>query len=132
MESDPNKLNRIIGPIFGVLLCIIWIAFLISIERVIFPHQSFVHKPLIAWLNMGLIPFFVNAGNYLLYSRKLGNIETVRSMIFLKSCLLGFLIWLSVIGILYFMRCDVPYLINGFGGFLTIIVVYVLWNKVAT
>jgi len=105
------------------------------IERAIFPPQSLsyiIQNPLIAWLNIGLILFFVYAGNYLLYSRKLGGIETVRSMIFLKSSILGFLIWLSVIGILFFMRCDVPYLINGFGGFLTIIVVYVLWNKVAT
>jgi len=126
---------KMVGIAFGLILYIVWIAFLISIERAIFPPQSLgyiVQIPLIMWLHMGLIPFFLIAGNYLLYSRKLGGIETIRVEVGLKSCLLGFLIWLSVMGILFFMRCDVPYLINGFGGFLIIIVVYFLWNKVAT
>lgn len=131
MKPEPEKTGRIIGPVFGVMLFIIWISFLLLVESNIYPQQSFIHKPLIIWLNYGLIPFFVNAGNYLLYSRKSGSFQTFRSVTMLKSSLLGFLIWLLVIG-LFFIQSGISYWTNVLGGYFTIIVVYFLWYGYAS
>lgn len=132
METVSSKLDKVIGPIFGVLLAVIWVALLFFVERALFSPQSLYRNPFIAWLNLGLIPFFVYAGNYLLYSRKVGGIETVRAVIVLKSFLLCFLLWFPVLGAIYLGQYDVPDLIKQFGGFLMFLVVYPVWDWSAT
>lgn len=131
MKSEPDKDDRIIGSVFGALLFIIWLVSMVFVENAIYPQQSFVHKPLITWLNYGLIPFFITAGNYMLYSRKKGGILKLQSMTMFKSSLLVFSIWLPVIG-LFFIQSDIPYLANVLGGYLTITVVYLLWYRKET
>ncbi|KUK68403.1 MAG: hypothetical protein XE11_2669 [Methanomicrobiales archaeon 53_19] len=132
MESVSNKIDKAIGPIFGVLLAIIWVALLFLIEGILFSHQDFMDNPFIAWFNLGLVPFFVYAGNYLLYSRKLGGIETNRAVIMLKSWILCFLLWFPVLGVIYLGQYDVPDPIEKWGALLLAPVVYLAWDWSAT
>ncbi|KAF5081885.1 hypothetical protein [Methanoculleus horonobensis] len=127
-EPGPDKYDRELGAIFGVLLVIIWIALLFLIGQALFPRQVFTQNPFRAWFTLGLIPFVAYAGNYLLYTRKLGGIETVRSVIWLKSNFLGFLLWFAVLGVLYLAGYAIPYQTNGVGGLLTILVLYLAWD----
>jgi len=131
-EQGPDKYDKDLGFIFGILLVIIWIALLIFVETTLFPRQNFWQNPFISWLNVGLLPFVGMAGNYLIYHRKLGGIETVRSVIGLKSNLLGFLLWFAVLGVLHLAGYAVPYQVNGVGGLLVVLVLYLAWDWSAT
>lgn len=131
-EPGPDKYDKDLGFIFGVLLVIIWIALLFLIGQAIFPRQSFMENPFLAWLNVGLILFVIMAGNYLIYHRKLGGIETFRSVIGLKSNLLGFLLWFAVLGVLHLAGYTLSYQVNGVGGLLTILILYLAWDWSAT
>jgi hypothetical protein len=131
-ERGPDKYDRELGVIFGILLVIIWIALLLFVGQALLPRQVFTEKPFRAWLTVGLIPFIIMAGNYLIYHRKLGGTETVRSVIGLKSNLLGFLLWFGVLGVLYLAGYSLPYQVNGIGGLLTILALYLAWDWSAT
>ncbi len=132
MSPDKN-FSRAAGTALGILLIIIWLAFLWFAGRTIFPHQSFTQNPVITWLYIGSVLFLFLAGDYLMYRRKLGGAETTCATVELKSFLLGFLLWLFAMGVLVsFMQWDVPYLLNGLGGLLTMAVVYLLWKRSAT
>jgi len=124
----PDNIDKNIGPFFGLLLCIIWLAVLFFIERGLYPNLSLMTKPLFSWINIGLLPFFVSAGSYQLYYRKLGGIEAFRSLSGLKSCLLGFAIWVIVI-LLFFMDSGISYMITDVGGFVTMIVIVLIGDR---
>jgi hypothetical protein len=132
MEPAPDRYDKELGLIFGVLLVIIWIALLLFVENALFPRQDFWQNPFIAWMNVGLLPFVMMSGDHLIYRRKLGGIETVRSVIGLKSNLLGFLLWFPILGILYLEGYTPSYQANGVGGLLTILVLYLAWDRSAT
>lgn len=131
-EPAPDKYDKELGLIFGVLLVIIWITLLLFVENALFPRQDLWQNPFIAWLNVGLLPFVMMAGDHLIYRRKLDGVETVRSVIGLKSNLLGFLLWFPVLGILHLGGYALPYQVNGVGGLLTILVLYLAWDWSAT
>jgi len=111
-EPDPDKYDKELGFILGVLLVIIWIALLLFVQDAVFLRQSFMENPFTAWLTLGLIPFVIIAGNYLIYHRKLGGLETARSVIGLKSNLLGFLLWFGVLGVLHLAGYTLSYQVN--------------------
>ncbi|WP_292521442.1 hypothetical protein [Methanoculleus sp.] len=117
-EPGPDKYDKDLGFILGVLLVIIWIALSLFVQNALFPRQNFTENPFTAWLTLGLMPFVILAGNHLIYRRKLGGIETVRSVIGLKSNLLGFLLWFLVLGVLHLAGYAISYQVNGVGGFL--------------
>lgn len=82
---------------------------------------------LISWINIGLIPFFVSLGVYLLYYRKLGGVEAARSLIALKGVLFGFAIWFVVIW-LFLMESGISYMLVDAGGFLIIIALILIFE----
>jgi hypothetical protein len=131
-EPGPDKYDKELGLIFGVLLVVIWIALLLFVQNALFPCQVFRQNPFTAWLTLGLIPFVIMAGNYLIYHRKLGGIETVRSLIGLKSNLLVFLLWFGVLVVLHLGGYTIPYQVNAIGGLLTILVLCLAWDWSAT
>lgn len=121
----PDKNDRRMGPLLGILLLFIWFTVLFYIsERC--PYQCHIYGPLFSWASLGPILLFLQAGNHLMYYRKLGGIEAVRSMNSLESCLLGFVIWLIVTG-LFFMDTGTSYL-NTLGGYLTILAILLIWD----
>jgi hypothetical protein len=69
------------------------------------------------------------AGEHLLYTRKLGGLETIRIIIFLKSNIVGFIIWILVIGLLS-LHVDIPNPAYAMGGYLIILIIYLLWNRI--
>ncbi len=111
-----------------------WIVLiLLLVERIFFPHQDGgIQNPVINWLYIGPMVFLVCAGNYLLYSRKVGGIETVRTVIALKSFLLCFLLWFPVLGVIHLGQYDIPDPVRQFGGFLLFLIVYPIWDWSAT
>lgn len=115
-EPGPDKYDKDLGFILGVLLVIIWIALSLFVQNALFPRQNFTENPFTAWLTLGLMPFVILAGNHLIYRRKLGGIETVRSVIGLKSNLLGFLLWFLVLGVLHSQAMPSPTRSTGWGG----------------
>lgn len=127
-EQGPDTSDKELGFIFGILLVVIWIALSLFVQNALFPRQSFTENPFTAWLTVGLMPFVAIAGNYLIYYRKLGDIETVRSVIGLKSNLLGFLLWFGVLGVLHLAGYSLPYQVNGIGGLLTILALNLAWD----
>ena len=131
-EPGPDKYDKELGFVFGILLVIIWIALLLFVQNALFPRQSFTENPFMAWLTVGFIPFVMMAGNYLIYHRKLGGTETVRSVIGLKSNFLGFLLWFAVLGVLHLAGYAPPYQANAIGGLLVILVLYLAWDRSAT
>ena len=131
-EPGPDKYDKDLGFIFGILLVIIWVALLHFVGQALFPRQVFTENPFRAWFTVGLIPFVIMAGNYLIYYRKLGSVETVRSVIGLKSNLLGFLLWFAVLGVLHLAGYTPPYQANAIGGLLVILVLYLAWDRSAT
>jgi len=127
-EPGPDKHDKDLGFILGILLVIIWIALLLFVQNALFPRQVFTENPFTAWLTVGLMPFVAMAGNYLIYYRKLGDIKTVRSVILLKSNLLGFLLWFAVLGVLHLAGYAISYRVNAIGGLLVILVLYLAWD----
>ena len=119
--AELNNSDRIIGPFFGLILCIIWLAAIIFVEGRFFPGQNMANNLLISWINIGLIPFFVSAGNHLIYYRKFDGVEAARSMVALKCVLAGFGIWLVAIW-LFLMESGISYMLVDAGGFIIIIV----------
>ena len=131
-EPGPDKYDKDLGFIFGILLVIIWVALLHFVGQALFPRQVFTENPFRAWFTVGLIPFVIMAGNYLIYYRKLGSVETVRSVIGLKSNLLGFLLWFAVLVVLHLAGYTPPYQVNAIGGLLLILALYLAWDWSAT
>ena len=123
----PDKNDRIIGPLFGLVLCIIWFVVIIFIEGLFFPGQNMSNSLLISWINIGLIPFFVSLGVYLLYYRKFGGVEAARSMIGLLCVLVGFAVWFVVIW-LFLMESGISYMLVDAGGFLLIIALILIFE----
>lgn len=124
----PDNIDKNVGPFFGLFLCIIWLAILFFIEGGLYPNQNLMTKPLFSWINLGLLPFFVTAGSYLMYYRKLGGIEAFRSLLGLKNYLIGFVIWLIVI-LLFFRDSGISYMLIVLGGYLTIIAILLIGDR---
>ena len=115
----------------GLLLAIAWIAFLWFVGRTFFPHLGGIQNPIINWLYIGPMMFLIYSGDYLMYRRKVGGVEAVRGIVGLKSSFLGTLIWLPVTVVLFFMQWDGPWQLSPIGGLLTMIAVYLLWERSA-
>ena len=80
---------------------------------------------LVAWINMGLIPFFISAGNHMIYYRKLGGVESARSLAALKCCLTGFAVWLIVIR-LFLTGSGISYMPVVAGGYIFILAIVLI------
>lgn len=124
----PDRTDRIMGAVFGILLCILWILIVLFVEGRLYPDQNLVKNPLISWVNIGLIPFLAVAGNHLIYYRKLGGVETAQSLAGLKSYLAGFAIWAVVIGF-FLMDSGISYMTLNIVGFLFIIAIVLIYER---
>lgn len=82
--------------------------------------------PMILWLTAGVLPFFLIVGHYLLYSNTIGGIEKTHDIMAMKSTLLGFFIWLLVTVITSLFNINISYSINIGGGYLTMLIVFLL------
>jgi len=132
VKKDSNeKLSRASGNMLALLLAIVWIVFLWLIERSFYPHLGGIQTPVFYLLYIGPIVFLVSSGDYLMYRRKLGGVEAARGIIGLKSFFLGILIWLPVTVVLLFVQWDGPWQLSPIGGLLTMIAIYLLWEKSA-
>lgn len=112
--------RAVIGTIFGLILYYLWIFILIKLQFVFFQEETVIHGTQIIkaripeqylqitqWLSTGLLPFFLIAGYYLLFSNTTGGIEKTRDIIIIKSILLGFFIWLFVIVISFLLEINI-------------------------
>ncbi|CAG1002938.1 MAG: hypothetical protein OIN86_02580 [Candidatus Methanoperedens sp.] len=135
-------IKAIIGTIFGLILFYIWIFILIKLELIFFSEKTIIfgaeitkvkissqYQQIASWLTIGLLPFFLIAGHYILYSNVAGGIEKTRDVIAMKSVLIGFFIWLLVTVVITLFKIDLNYRINMAGGFLTMLIVYFLIKK---
>lgn len=128
MEQKPEKSDRYLGIILGLLLWFIWIGLLIIIGRTFYPKEVLTANPTIYWLYLGPMGFLIIAGEHILYNRKLGGIETIRSLMFLKINIVCFIIWIIVIGLLS-LYLDISRQAYFAGGYTVILIVYLLWNR---
>ena len=131
MEQKPEKSDRYLGIILGLLLWFIWIGLLIIIGRTFYPKEVLIANPTIYWLYLGPMGFLIIAGEHILYNRKLGGIETIRSLMFLKINIVCFIIWIIVIGLLS-LYLDISREAYFVGGYTVILIVYLLWNRDAS
>ena len=132
MKTFSINFQKIIGIIFGTILCIIWIAILLSIEKTFFLEKTIIHGtevvrttvsgPVIDWLYSGLIPFLIMFGVYIF-----GGYEKNQGIIALKIYILGFTIWLLVCVIIHLLQIPISYQISVGAGYLAILIL-ILYN----
>lgn len=133
-----TKAGKILGLLVGIILFFIWLYILNSIQYLFFSEKEIIqgnevvrvrisqqYLQVIDWLAVGLLPFFLIAGYYLLYSKTLGDIEKT-GVVEIKSILIGFSLWLLVIVIISLIKINIPYDINLAGGFLIMLITYLL------
>ncbi|NJD76964.1 MAG: hypothetical protein FIB08_07705 [Candidatus Methanoperedens sp.] len=101
-RAKPQELMKIIraiiGTIFGLILYYLWVFLLIRLQFVFFSEKTIIlgdeiikanipeqYLQIIQWLSIGLLPFFLMAGRYLLYSKAAGGIEKTRDVVAIKS-----------------------------------------------
>jgi len=130
MESKPEKWEKSVGVIFGILLFIIWAFCLTAIFHQYFPGESLFKIPVYVWLLYSSPVFFGYFGIYLFYSRKFGGFESLSKLIFLKSYLLGSLFWILITGI-FFMHPVISNLVIIIGGFIIIFTIFGIWSRIA-
>lgn len=136
------KAEKILGLLFGIILFFVWLYILNSLQYFFFSEKEIIqgnevvgvrisqqYLQVIAWLAIGLLPFFLIAGHYLLYSNTIGGIEKTRDVIEIKSILIGFLVWLVVIAVASLFEINIHFWINVGGGYLSMLIVYLLMNR---
>ena len=142
MKTSHKKINEMCGVLLGTGIFFTWLFLLINVEFIFFSEKELIHGaevtrvnipvqylPIPRWFSFGPLPFFLVAGHYLLYSNNIGGIEKIRDVMAMKSILMGFFIWLLVTVIISLLNIDISFKIILSGGFITMIVVYLLKYK---
>lgn len=132
-HSPQKKVRGVIGILFGVLLYYLWVAGIIAMLFTFFTEPSgmgvftvkFPHA-VQTWLVTGTLPFFIISGHYL-FCRGTGENDLLYDLAGGAGALLGFLLWLTVLGVMEVLGVAVPYFTNLVGGFLLIAVLSVIF-----
>lgn len=141
MKNLQTIVQEVIGIIFGIFLLFIWIILITKIAFYFFGESVIVHNTeavkltnsgeAFSWLSFGLIPFFIVAGHYLLYSNIIGGIEKAQDIVAMKCFFVGFTIWLILCVITDILKINNPYNIEiwGWGGYLFVFTIYLIFKK---
>ncbi len=128
-----DKAAAIVGGLIGLILFYAWIFFTQTIMFSFFGQREIVRGveivkvqapvQIFSWLMIGLLPFFITGGHFLICTEKKAKSYDTKMM---KSSFLGFAIWLIVITGAYFFKIGISYHENIAGGFITILIVWPL------
>ncbi|MDL1969355.1 MAG: hypothetical protein LWW97_12705 [Deltaproteobacteria bacterium] len=139
MKNLQQIVQEGIGVIFGIFLFFIWYILLKEItfyffgESIVVNHSEMVRLRITGqafpWFCCGLIPFFIFAGHYLLYSNIIGGIEKTKDIVAMKSFFAGFTIWLILCVITDLLKVNIPYDIDMWGGYLIMFIFFLIYWK---
>lgn len=134
------KAQEIFGILFGIIFFIVWVFILNSLSFTFFSEKYVISGNEITkikdigqifnWLIAGILPLFIILGHYLIYANPIGGIEKTYDIKMMKIALLGFSIWLLITIITFLFKINIPHSINIGGGYLTMLIVYFLMNKI--
>lgn len=130
------KTEEILGCLSGIILFFIWLITLRGITFILFSQKYFVSgtevikveilNQVFVWLIAGVLVFFVIFGHYFIYSSGVGGTEKTHDIKMMKSNLIGFFIWLLIVVIISLFQINISNLANITGGYLTILIIYIL------
>ncbi|MDW7728317.1 MAG: hypothetical protein SCH70_14665 [Candidatus Methanoperedens sp.] len=130
------KIKEIFGVLFGVLLFIAWIVILNSMAFILLSEKNIINGTEVTkirdlgqifnWIKAGVLPFFLVAGHYLLYSSTADSMEKINDIIAIKSTLLGFSVWLLIVVITFLLKTNISFWISTAGGYFTMVIIFVL------
>ncbi|MFZ3384809.1 MAG: hypothetical protein WA144_12875 [Candidatus Methanoperedens sp.] len=130
------KNKEILGVLFGVILFTAWMVILNSIAFILLSEKNTINGTEITkirdfgqifnWLTVGMLPFFLVVGHYLLYSSTASGMEKISDIIAMKSTLLGFFIWLLIVVLTFLLKINIYFWISIAGGYITIFIMYII------
>ncbi|ATU08378.1 hypothetical protein [Methanohalophilus portucalensis] len=140
MQAKQFKAKFLIvtGGLLGLLFYYLYVIFLMNIKEHFFSKADTTISNLVVvqnwgpvdyWLDTGLLVFFVIAGIYILNSNKLTAPEKIRDITLIKSAVIGFLLYIPITAMFYIYNLDISYRITVAGGYICILVIYLIFRR---
>lgn len=127
MKIQKLKSEEIFGLILGIVLSFIMFRLSFKTSEVLnFSNQ------IVIWVNTGFIVFFIIFGHYIVSWKVIDEKKRNEDIIGLKSNLLGFFLWLTVIIIVTLLNIEINRAAIMAGGYLTILLITLYMNKKVT
>ncbi|WP_462273268.1 hypothetical protein [Methanohalophilus sp.] len=132
------KFLIVTGGLLGLLFYYLYVIFLMNIKEHFFSKADATISNLVVvqnwgpvdyWLDTGLLVFFVIAGIYILNSDKLTVPEKNRAIALIKSAIIGFLLYIPITAMFYIYNLDISYRITVAGGYICILVIYLIFRR---
>jgi succinate dehydrogenase/fumarate reductase cytochrome b subunit len=132
------KFLIVTGGLLGLLFYYLYVIFLMNIKEHFFSKADATISNLVVvqnwgpvdyWLDTGLLVFFVIAGIYILNSDKLTVPEKNRAIALIKSAVIGFLLYIPITAMFYIYNLDISYRITVAGGYICILVIYLIFRR---
>jgi hypothetical protein len=132
------KFLIVTGGLLGLLFYYLYVIFLMNIKEHFFSKADTTISNLVVvqnwgpvdyWLDTGLLVFFVIAGIYILNSNKLTAPEKIRDITLIKSAVIGFLLYIPITAMFYIYNLDISYRITVAGGYICILVIYLIFRR---
>lgn len=121
------KSEEIFGLILGIVLSFIMFRLSFKTSEVLnFSNQ------IVIWVNTGFIVFFIIFGHYIVSRKVIDEKKRNEDIIGLKSNLLGFFLWFTVIIIVTLLNIEINRAAIMAGGYLTILLITLYMNKKVT
>ncbi len=127
MKIQKLKPEEILGLLSGIVLS--YIMFILSMLMSDVLHFS---NQIVVWVNIGLVVFFLILGHYIVSRKVIDEKKRTEDIIGLKSNLLGFFLWFTVIIIVTLLNIEINRAAIMAGGYLTILLITLYMNKKVT
>lgn len=118
MNIQKLKSEEIFGLILGIVLSFIMFRLSFKMSEVL--HFS---NQIVIWVNTGFIVFFIIFGHYIVSRKVIDEKKRNEDIIGLKSNLLGFFLWFTVIIIVTLLNIEINRAAIMAGGYLTILLI---------
>ncbi|MBP2029612.1 hypothetical protein J2755_000532 [Methanohalophilus levihalophilus] len=132
------KILTVVGGLLGLLFYYLYIIFLMRLKAHFFSKTDETISNLVVvqnwgpvdyWLDAGLIAFFVVAGIYILNNDKLPASERARTIEFIKSTLIGFLLYIPITVVAFLSNFIISTKITIAGGYIFILIIYLIFRR---
>jgi hypothetical protein len=81
------------------------------------------------WLIIGPIVIFLTIFPYLMSKKVIDEERKIEYIAVNTSYIVGFFVWFTVVTLAYSLNIEIGYIVNGIGGYLTMLLIYYLYVK---
>jgi hypothetical protein len=126
--------EEIVGIIVGLVFWYLWAFVNITmtardVSTITDSKSTLQLLPIHTWVFAGPIIFFLISGRYLISRGVIDDRKKMDDIISIKSSLIGFFLWLALMIFAYFLNIQVDPNASDFGGFVTILLIYLYMEK---